>query len=209
MKHLRSLTVILLLSGGMTFGCSPSSSTTNPGGSGNTGDGNGGQSGGGSGSSTKGGGGGTSGLDALFPFMLNDGTGGASDGTGGTTTAVDGASGDDGNAPPARMCLTALGDAPGGYDWNNCCAFEAATAQDWCNHYMAFCKFNYPETNAALSPGSLPLTNMADCLARYPPLTIKSRACRSNFLCEDMSLGQPTAKSCDFADLNRRKCDGA
>jgi hypothetical protein len=49
---------------------------------------------------------------------------------------------------------------------------------------------------------------MADCLARFPPLTLKSRACRSNFLCSDSSLGQATDKACDFADLNRRKCDG-
>ena len=199
--------MILLLSG--TAGCASSPDTNGPGGTGsgdNGGSGAGNQSGGNG--STKGGGGGSSGFDALFPFTLNDGTGGATpdDGTGGGSGSVDAPAADTG---PTRMCLAALGEAPGGYDWNTCCPYEAATAQDWCNHYMAFCKFNYPETNAALSPGSLPLTSMADCLARYPPLTIKSRACRSNFLCEDMGLGQPTAKSCDFADLNRRKCDGA
>jgi hypothetical protein len=202
MIHPRSLAMVLVLSG--TIGCSPSPDTPGTGG-------NGGTSGGGNstgGGNTKGGGGGSSGFDAFFPYTLNDGTGGTTEGT---TPVVDAHPSDGGSAAekPARMCLTALGDAPGGYDWSTCCPFEAATAQDWCNHYAAFCKFNFPITNPALSPGSLPLKDMADCLARFPGLTVKSRACRSNFLCEDSNLGQPTDKACDFADLNRRKCDGA
>ncbi|HET6280627.1 MAG TPA: hypothetical protein VFH73_06665 [Polyangia bacterium] len=167
-------------------------------GSGGTSGGSGGTSGGsGSGGATAGSGGSTA------------GTGGTDAGTGGKP-ASDGSASDNATEKPARMCLSALGEAPGGYDWTSgdCCPFEAATAQDWCTHYAAYCKFNYP-VMSNLSPGAVPLKDMADCLARFPPLTLKSRACRSNFLCNDSSLGEPpNPKTCDFPDLNRRKCDG-
>ncbi|MEA2697550.1 MAG: hypothetical protein QOI66_1821 [Myxococcales bacterium] len=206
MIHLRSLAAVLLLSG--AAGCSSSPDTSGAGGNGGDNTGSGGRATKGSGGAT-GIGGASSGFDAYFPFTLNDGTGGTTAaGTGGTPAPVD-ARPVDGNAPekPARTCLAALGDAPGGYDWSTCCPNEAATAQDWCTHYTAFCKYNFP-LSSNLSPGAVPLKDMADCLARFPPLTLKSRACRSNFLCEDSSLGQATDKACDFPDLNRRKCDG-
>jgi hypothetical protein len=209
MNHLRSLAVVLLLSA--MAGCSSSPVTPGAGGTGGVGGqvavGSGGQVAGGSGG-IKGVGGNSSGFDAFFPYDLNDGTGGTTSGTGGASGTTD-ATTTDGSASekPARMCLAALGEAPGSYDWSTCCPNEAATAQDWCTHYMSFCKFNFP-LSSNLSPGAVPLKDMADCLARYPPLTLKSRACRSNFLCEDSSLDQATQKACDFPDLNRRKCDG-
>jgi hypothetical protein len=154
------------------------------------------------------GGGGSSGFEVWYG---GGGAGYTNNGTGGNmSTAPDVAAPRDSGASEtqSRACLTALGDAPSGaYDWKNCCPNEAATAMDWCTHYAAFCKFNYP-VMSNLSPGAVPLKDMADCLARFPPLTVKSRACRSNFLCEDSNLGQPNPKTCDFPDLNRRKCDG-
>jgi hypothetical protein len=206
MNHLRSLAAVLLLFG--AAGCTSSPDPSGAGGAGdNTSSGNGGRTTSGGGGKT-GIGGASSGFDAYFPFTLNDGTGGASAGTGGAAAPVE-AHPTDGNGAekPARMCLAALGDAPGGYDWNTCCPNEAATAQDWCAHYAAFCKFNFP-LSSNLSPGAVPLKDINDCLARFPPLTLKSRACRSNFLCSDSSLAQATDKACDFPDLNRRKCDG-
>ena len=194
------LAAVVLLCGAVSCSSSPDNSGT---------DGTGGGTGDRAGGVTKGMGGASSGFDAFFPFTLNDGTGGTTDVTGGNPGPTDAQPADGSGADKTgRVCLTALGDAPGGYDWSTCCPYEAATAQDWCTHYMAFCKFNYP-INSNLSPGAVALKDMADCLARYPPLTVKSRACRSNFLCEDSSLGQATAKACDFPDLNRRKCDGA
>jgi hypothetical protein len=212
MTNFHSVVVFLLLTAAPSC-AAPASSPM--GGSGSTtgnGSGSGGTSGGNGGSSTLGGGGGTSGFDAFFGTGYgngaNLGTGGSTrDGTGGAS--VDASVGD-GNSDqaPARMCLAALGeDAPGVYDWNACCPNETATAQEWCTHYASFCKFNFP-LSSNLSPGAVPLKDMADCLTRFPPLTLKSRACRSNFLCSDSQLGQATDKACDFADLNRRKCDG-
>jgi hypothetical protein len=232
MHNLRSTLIVTLLINAAAFACS-SDTPNNTTGSGGAKAGSGGSAGsggtsGGSGGTSGGSGGSTgSGGTTVGSGGTSGGSGGSTGGTGGSTTGTGGTVGGTGGKPadasagdtapekPARACLTALGEAPGGYDWNACCPNEAATAQDWCTHYATFCKktptsapFTYPVTPDGLTPGSVPLKDMADCLARFPPLTLKSRACRSNFLCEDSSLGQATAKACDFPDLNRRKCDG-